>query len=91
MQKRITIRFVLPRGNAAPAFDGTAARHDVLALLEPHIHERFGEDTEVELTEGATNDIRVDGSFTEKASEVKAFVSEVLGNAMEDFDPSGYA
>ncbi len=91
MQKRITIRFALPRGGAAPTFDDTAARRDLLAVLEPQIHDRFGEDTQVELTEGATNDIRVDGSFTEKASEVKAFVSEILGNEMENFDPSGYA
>ena len=35
MQKRITIRFALPRGSAAPAFDGTAARRDLLAVLEP--------------------------------------------------------
>ena len=91
MQKRITIRFALPRGSAAPAFDSAAARRDLLAVLEPQIQERFGEDTEVEITEGQTNDIRVDGSFTEKASEVRAYVSEVLGNAMEAFDPSGYA
>ncbi len=91
MQKRITIRFALPRGSAAPTFDGTAARRDLLAVLEPQIRGRFGEDTDVEITEGQTNDIRVDGAFIEKASEVRDFVSEVLGDAMEEFDPSGYA
>ncbi len=91
MMKRVTIRFALQGGKGAPAFDSTAARRDLLAVLEPQIQDRFGEDTEVEITEGATNDIRVDGSFTEKASEVRAFVSQVLGDAMEGFDPSGYA
>lgn len=90
MQKRITIRFAV-RGGAAPSFDSAAARRDLLAVLEPQLHERFGEDTEVEITEGQTNEIRVDGRFAEKASEVKAFVSEILGAVMEDFDPSGYA
>lgn len=91
MQKRITIRFAVRAGKGGPSFDATAARRDLLAQLEPQLRERFGDDTEVEITEGQTSDIRVDGRFLEKVSDVRAFVSEVLGNVMEDFDSSGYA
>ena len=93
----------LPGTDAAVNLDGyisvTPMRadltaHDLLAdlqaRLEVLIWERLGDDVELRLTRGETNDIRIDGKFIEKPLEVKRVVSEALGEIMEDFDSSAY-
>lgn len=87
--KIITIRFATPR-NAATNMDHDAMQADLQAQLEVLIWERLGDDVELRLTRGETNDIRVDGKFSEKPPEVKRIVGEALGEIMEDFDSSAY-
>ena len=87
--KIVTIRFANPR-NAAKNMDHDAMQADLQARLEVLIWERLGDDVELRLTRGETNDIRIDGKFIEKPLEVKRVVSEALGEIMEDFDSSAY-
>jgi hypothetical protein len=87
--KIVTIRFALPR-NAAKNMDHDAMQADLHAQLEVLIWERLGDDVELRLTQGETNDIRIDGKFLQKPLEVKRIVGEALGEIMEDFDSSAY-
>ena len=91
MPQLVVIRFANPRsGSQAVHLDEDAMRTDLHAQLEVLLKERLGEDTELRLERGEHNEIRLEGRFPMKAPEVKAIVSEVLGEVMEGFDPSGY-
>jgi hypothetical protein len=92
MSPLVIIRFANPRHSKnAPALDEDAMRDDLHAQLEVILKDRLGEDTELRLERGETNEIRVEGRFPMKPLEVKSIVSEALGEVMEAFDPSGYA
>jgi hypothetical protein len=89
MAQLVVIRFANPR--AAPAnLDQDAMQADLHAQLEPLLKAQLGEETELRLERGATNEIRVEGRFALKPNEVKSIVSETLGEVMDAFDPSGY-
>lgn len=91
MQKCVIIRFAVRSSKIGPQLDLAAARKDLLEQLVARIRTRYGDDTEVEITEGQTSEIRMDGKFHEKGNDVRAFVSELLGEVMEGFDSSAYA
>lgn len=91
MAQLVIIRFANPRAsNAVPTMNQDAMQTDLHAQLEVMLKERLGEETELRLVRGATNEIRLEGRFALKPAEVKSIVSEVLGEVMEAFDPSGY-
>jgi CO dehydrogenase nickel-insertion accessory protein CooC1 len=91
MSQLVVIRFAQPRGNKnVLSIDQDAMQADLHAQLEVLLKARLGEETRLRLEQGATNDIRLEGRFSMKPLEVKAVVSEVLGEVMDGFDPSGY-
>jgi hypothetical protein len=90
--KLVIVRFARPRaGSAAANIDQDALRTDLQAQLERLVQARLGEDTELRLELAATSEIRLEGRFAVKPLEVKAIVSEALGEVMDGFDFSGYA
>ena len=52
--------------------------------LEPAIQARYGEDTELTFSAAQVADVRLLGSFPEKAPVVRAWVQGLLGEALEN-------
>ncbi len=91
MSQLVVIRFAEPRNTkGAPALDQDAMQADLHTQLEAALRAQLGDDVKLRLERGASNDIRLEGKFSMKPGEVKAIVSEVLGEIMDAFDPSGY-
>ena len=91
MGQLVVIRFARPRtAQTAPATHQDAMRADLHHQLELLLKARLGDEVALRLEMGATSDIRLEGRFSLKPNEVKAAVSEALGEVMESFDPSGY-
>ena len=52
--------------------------------LEPAIHSKYGEDTELTFSVAQVTDVRLLGSFPEKAPMVRAWVAGLLAEALEN-------
>lgn len=52
--------------------------------LEAAIHEKYGEDTELTVSVAQVTDVRLLGSFPEKAPTVRAWVAGLLAEALEN-------
>ncbi|MDR6220860.1 hypothetical protein [Deinococcus soli (ex Cha et al. 2016)] len=52
--------------------------------LETAIHEKYGEDTELTFSVAQVTDVRLLGSFPEKAPAVRAWVEGLLADALEN-------
>ncbi|GGS03952.1 hypothetical protein [Deinococcus sedimenti] len=92
MERRIEIR--LTRTEQKTYAGGTVIRTpgpDPLRLgelvrrdLEAAIHEQYGEDTELTFSVAQVADVRLLGSFPEKAPVVRAWVQGLLAQALEN-------
>lgn len=62
----------------------------VIRAIEDDITEQvqavYGEETEVRITVAKVADIRLTGTFPEKATETRKVVGEILGNVMENLE-----
>ena len=94
MSRTILIRFKLeqPRSDGkkpAPRLDADRMLADVERQLTDAVQGRYG-DVQVSVTAAVTNEIRVGGSWHEKAPVVREAVGELLGEVMEHLDTTEY-
>lgn len=58
----------------------------VRADLERAVQEKYGTDTAVSFAVGQAKDIRLHGTFPEKAPVIRQWVQEILAEALENID-----
>ena len=73
-----------------PYFDWDSLFEEIRRILEPQLTEQLG-DFELELELANSAEIRVTGNYLGmKTVDVRAMVSELLGEAMENIDTTAY-
>ncbi|AFZ67028.1 hypothetical protein [Deinococcus peraridilitoris] len=95
MSKKITVKFMISqpiperdskgKPKPGPRLDTDAMIASVQEQLTPMIHKKWP-GVEVVVVESKTIDVRVDGQWPMKTSEVRAHVNSCIDLLMEDFD-----
>jgi len=97
MSRRILIRFVIeqprpqldaktskPKGKT-PRIDADRMLASIQEQITPLITDKWPS-VDVQVVESRSNEIRIDGQWSEKADGVRAWVRDCLDQVMEEFD-----
>lgn len=97
-ERQIEIRLALPAGRVRyeggkPVLEAGPDPERVISFIQPGVERAlqrvYGAQTEVRLTVGRTLDVRLHGTFQEKAGEVRGRVAGVLEDAFENLEDPG--